>query len=115
MNNSETSNSLTANEIELLEVIRTAENPEEVVIFMFDLLKQILDENSTTSKIIKLILGRYSSIAEFAKAIKMSEKATVNIITGKTEPTLDEVIIIAKAFNKEPEEIAEFFITKYSK
>ena len=55
------------------------------------------------------------SLAEFAKAVNMSEEAATDIINGKTEPELDEVIIIAKALNKEPEEIAQIFIDHHSK
>ena len=106
---------LTANEKELLEMIRTAENPEAAATMAIETLMKFLDKDSTTSKITELITGRYSSIAEFAKAVKMSEEAATDIISGKTEPKLDEVIIIAKALNKEPEEIAQIFIDHHSK
>ena len=98
----------TANEKELLEIIRTSENPEKAVEIAVEILKLVLADGKER-KIFQLVTGRYSSIADFANAVNMSEEAATNIIIGKTKPTSDEVIIIAKALNKEPEEIAQIF------
>lgn len=105
---------LTANEKELVEMIHAADNPEKATAIMFEILMKFADENSTTNKIIHLITGRYTSLAEFAKAVNMREEAIADIINGYTEPTLNEVIIIAKALNKEPEEIAQIFYSSTS-
>lgn len=102
---------VTATEKELFELITTANNPEKMVDFFIS----IMNPNSITYKIIMLMTDNYTSVAEFAKAVNMSDQAIFDIITGKTEPTLDEVIIIAKAINKEPEEIAQIFIDHHSK
>lgn len=101
----------TTREKELLELINTSANPAKTIDFFIS----IMNPNSITYKIIMLITDNYTSVAEFAKAVNMSEQAAFDIITGKTEPTLDEVIIIAKAINKEPEEIAQIFIDHHSK
>ena len=103
---------LTKNKIEVLELINEAENPEEAVKIFADIVHKMLDKNSITNKITELVLQRYSSLAEFAKAIGFTEKKTVNVMLEKEEPTLDDVIIMAKALDKAPEEIAEIFIAK---
>ena len=100
---------MTANEKELLEIIQTAENPEKAIEKALEIIKIVLADGKE-KKIFQLVTEHYYSLADFAKAVNMSEEAATNIIIGKTEPTLDEVIIIAKALNKDPEEIAQIFI-----
>ena len=101
----------TSNEKDFLEVINTAANPEKAIEYFITLL----DQNSIAYKILELMPDNYTTVAEFAKAVNMSEQEAFNIMNGKTEPTLDQVIIIAKVLNKEPEEIAQLFINHFSK
>lgn len=106
---------LTANEKELLEMIHNAENPEEAAVKAIELLTKFLDKDSKTNKIIGLMTEKYSTIADFAKAVNMSEETATDIISGELEPTLDEVRIIAAALDREPEAIAQIFIDHYGK
>ena len=103
---------LTKNEIEVLELINEAENPEEAVKIFADIVHKMLDKNSVTNKMTELVLQRYSSLAEFANAMGFTEEKTVFIMTEKEKPTFDDVIIIAKALDKEPKEIAAIFAAK---
>ena len=105
---------LTTNEKEFIEILHDAENPEEAVLVFADILKKMLDKDSVTYKITELMAGRYS-FAEFAAAANMTELEAFNLVSGNTEPTLDQVILIAKAFDKEPEEIAQIFIDQQAK
>lgn len=105
---------LTTNEKEFIAILHEAENPEEAAIIAVSLLQKFLDKDSVTNKITQLMAGRYS-FAEFAAAVNMTELEALNIVSGNTEPTLDEVILIAKAFDKEPEEIAQIFINHFAK
>lgn len=105
---------LTKNETAVLEIINEAENAEEAALVFIDVMKKMLDKDSVTHKLTELMAGRYS-FAEFAAATNMTELEALNIVWGNTEPTLDQVILIAKAFDKEPEEIAQIFIDQQAK
>ena len=106
---------LTSNEKELLEMIRTAEEPEKALEIAIESLIKYVSENSTSNKIIKLILERYETISDFAEAANIDKRLIIDFLNCKIEPTLDEINIIAKTLNKEPEEIAELFIEQQNK
>lgn len=106
---------LTANELEFLEILNTAENPEKAVLIFADIIRKMIDKNSPTSKIITLILKSYSTIEDFAAAMNKSGKETSDLICGYTDPTLKDILLIAKALNEEPEAIAQIFNKPFSK
>lgn len=106
---------LTANEREFIEIIRTAEDPEEAALIFADIIKKMIDQNSPTSKILNLMLKRYPTIEEFAEAMNKSGKETADLICGYTDPTLKDILLIAKVLNEEPETIAQIFNKSYSK
>lgn len=101
---------LTTNEMELIDMIRTAEEPEKALKIALETLADFLGKNNITKKIIQLIYERYATIEDFINAADLNGQKAISIINGKEEPTTDEVIIIAKTLNKAPEEIAEIFL-----
>ena len=100
----------TTNEKELIEMIETAKNPAKA----FEYFVSIMNPNSITFKLIMLMTEKYTTVAEFAKAANMEEQTVFDIMNGKTEPTLSEVILIAKTIERDPVEIAQIFIDHFA-
>lgn len=101
---------LTTNEKKLLELVSTAENPEQAIITFSELLLKILDATSPTSKIFNLICNNCTSFDSFVEATGLEGLRAYEIVSGEQEPTLDEVCKMAKALNRPEEEIALIFI-----
>ena len=62
------------------------------------------------NKIRGIILGRYSSISAFARAVKWSRQKASSIICGKQEPSLDDCYVISLAVGRDADEIASIFL-----
>lgn len=62
------------------------------------------------NKIRGIVLGRYPSITDFAKAVNWSRQKASSIINGKSEPSLDDIYVISRAVNKDADEIASIFL-----
>ena len=62
------------------------------------------------NKIRGLVFGRYPTITAFAKEVKWSRQKASSIIEGKTEPSLDDIYVIARAVSKDADEIASIFL-----
>ena len=64
------------------------------------------------NKIRGLVLGQYTSITAFAKAANWSRQKASYIINGKSEPSLDDIYVIAKAIGAEVDEVASIFLKR---
>lgn len=62
------------------------------------------------NKIRGIVLGHYSSITAFAKAVNWSRQKASSIIGGKQEPSLDDIYAISRAVYKDADEIASIFL-----
>ena len=62
------------------------------------------------NKIRGLILERYPTITAFAKAVGWTRQKASSIIRIKQEPSLDDCYAIARAVDKDANEIASIFL-----
>ena len=97
-------------EAEFMELINTAKNPAKAIEYFIS----IMQPNSLTFKLIMLMTEKHTSIADFAAAANMEYQKAFDLLNGKIEPTLSEVIIIAKAMERDPAEIAQIFIDHFA-
>lgn len=64
------------------------------------------------NKIRGLVLGKYSSITAFAKAVNWTRQKASSIIGGKQEPSLDDIYAMSKAICVEADELASIFLLR---
>lgn len=57
-----------------------------------------------------LIYGKYNSVADFARKIGMSRQRLQTIVSGRTDPSIQDVYEIANALDRSISDIMDIFL-----
>lgn len=60
------------------------------------------------------VYGKYKSIASLARSLGWTRQKATNIVNRKTEPSLNDVNLLADALNLSFEDVAKFFLPESS-